>query len=601
MNHILKSLILLITLAVTLGAVVGTWYLQAGFLPHYKANWIWLVKDYIPQYRAYPYDLLQSAQIVVVAGVGVMLTLALYFNRASTSTLVGGRRVRDTHGSARWAKWGEIKRMGLLGESGVVVGGVQRLGKIKRLRHNGPEHVLCFAPTRSGKGVGLVLPTLLEWEQSVLVLDIKGENYAKTAGYRKSLGHNVILFEPAAESGSAKYNPLAEVRLGTGHEIADCQNIASMVIDPAGKGLKDYWMQSGWEWLSASILHVLYRVRKEQNRTATLADVHQFMSVGDKETVNADGEIVKLTGDESFDHLCDSMVDYDHGHSSADEEVARAASSMKKKASSERSGVHSSAKTQLALYSDPIVAKNISDCDFRIDDLVNGDAPAALYIVIGPNDIDRLKPLIRILVNQFLTRLTAQMGQNKHRLLLMLDEFTAIGKLELFERALAFMAGYGIKAFIIVQDLTQLQKEYGKEEAIVSNCHIRIAYAPNKIETARLLSDMAGKATLIQRKRSSSLGGKGGGSESQSEVGRPLLTPDECMSLPGLKVDNGKIRATGDMLIFSAGDYPIYGKQSLYFTDKILTARAEMTPPQLPFAFAEAAPQPQPTEEDKKG
>ena len=594
MNHILKSLVLLITLAVTLGAVVGTWYLQAGFLPHYKASWVWLVKDYIPQYRAYPYDLLQSAQIVVVAGVGVMLGLAMFFNRASTSTLVGGRRVRDTHGSARWAKWGEIKRMGLLGETGVVVGGVKRYFKIKRLRHNGPEHVLCFAPTRSGKGVGLVLPTLLEWEQSVLVLDIKGENYAKTAGYRKSLGHNVILFEPAAESGSAKYNPLAEVRLGTDFEIADCQNIASMVIDPAGKGLKDYWMKSGWSWLAAAFLHVLYSVRKEQNRTATLADVHRFMSFRG-ETVTREGELVQLPGDKTLDNLCDWMSEYKHGRRAADEVIALAAYEMKEKAAPEKSGVHSTAKTELALYSDPIVARNTSACDFRIDDLVNGDMPAALYMVITPNDIDRLKPLIRILVNQFLNRLTAQMRQNKHRLLLMLDEFTSIGKLELFERALAFMAGYGIKAFIIVQDLTQLQKEYGKEEAIVSNCHIRIAYAPNKIETARLLSDMAGKATLIQRKRSSSLGGKGGGSESQSEVGRPLLTPDECMSLPGLKVDNGKIRATGDMLIFSAGDYPIYGKQSLYFTDKILTARSEMTPPQLPFAFAEAEPE-QPTE-----
>src|SRR3546814_142803 len=166
---------------------------------------------------------------------------------------------------------------------------------------------------------------------------------------------------------------------------------------------------------------------------------------------------------------------------------------------------------------------------------------ASLYIVIPPSDIKRLRPLIRILLNQFLTRLTAEMdfegGRSvkhyKHRLLLMLDEFTSVGKLEIFEGSLAYMAGYGLKAFIIVQDLTQLQKCYGKEESITSNCHIRIAFAPNKIETARVLSDMSGKTTLIQRKRSQSRQPgqlSGNVSDSIAEVARPLMTADECMS-----------------------------------------------------------------------
>ena len=428
--------------------------------------------------------------------------------------------------------------------------------------------------------------------------------------FPNSQGQRVLRFDPAALEGSVRYNPLAEIRIGTDYEIADCQNISSMIIDPDGKGLKDYWTQSGWEWLAASILHVLYYTKITQSRTATLADVHKFMSIGHgQDSDSFEGEdgaqgldrVQKLKrtqnlgqdldGDESFDKLCDGMAEFDHGRAIVNDEVERSAGAMKKKASKERSGVHSSAKVQLSLYSDPIVARNISHSDFRISDLMNGEKPTSLYIVIPPSDIDRLKPLIRILMNQFLTRLTSEMALEngkatkgyKHRLLLMLDEFTSIGKLEIFERSLAFMAGYGIKAYIIVQDLTQLQKTYGREEAITSNCHIRIAYAPNKIETAKLLSDMTGKTTLVQKKTSRSSSSSRSGSnisESLSEVSRPLMTPDECMSLPGMKKrPNGEVKSPGDMLIFVAGFPTIYGQQYLYFQDTKLLGRAKISPP----------------------
>lgn len=134
------------------------------------------------------------------------------------------------------------------------------------------------------------------------------------------------------------------------------------------------------------------------------------------------------------------------------------------------------------------------------------------------------------------------MKSYKHRLLLMLDEFTSVGKLEIFEKAIAFMAGYGLKAFVIVQDLTQLQKTYGREQSIVSNCHVRVAYAPNTMETARLLSDMSGKTTLVQKKTSASrTSGRSGTNYSHTltEVARPLLTADECMSLPGMETGSG--------------------------------------------------------------
>ena len=151
-----------------------------------------------------------------------------------------------------------------------------------------------------------------------------------------------------------RFNPLEEVRLGAPHEVADCQNIAAMIIDPDGTGLKDFWMQAGWEWLCVVILHVLYRTRRDDARTASLADVHGFMSavVGGPE----DG----AAPEDGFTALLDDMMAFEHGSPAADREVRRGAGKMRIKAQAERSGVHSSAAVQLALYADPIVARAIA-------------------------------------------------------------------------------------------------------------------------------------------------------------------------------------------------------------------------------------------------
>ena len=133
----------------------------------------------------------------------------------------------------------------MLKNNGVYVGAWRdKNGKIRYLRHAGPEHVLCYAPTRSGKGVGLILPTLLSWQQSVFVTDLKGELYELTSGWRQKYAHNRILrFEPAAAAGSRCFNPMAELRLGTEHEVGDVQNLALLIVDPDGRGRR-LWLLS---------------------------------------------------------------------------------------------------------------------------------------------------------------------------------------------------------------------------------------------------------------------------------------------------------------------------------------------------------------------
>lgn len=499
---------------------------------------------------------------------------------------------KDLHGTARWATGKEIRTMGYLSGQGVYIGGWFDCATKTQfyLRHNGPEHLLCFAPTRSGKGVGLILPTLLAWEQSSVVFDIKGENHALTAGYLRSQGNKVLRFEPADPTGAtACFNPLEEIRLEGDRAIADVQQVANMVLDPDGKGLPDYWDKAACGFFGGVLLHCLIITRLQGNRQASLYDVSLML-----EDPNREG---------GPKELFEEIIATDHAamlaqmFPSLDEEQGRAAhtfcasaaSGMLAKADKEMAGVVSTATANLALYRDPVVARNISRCDFRILDLMNHQEAVNLYLVVAPADIDRLRPLLRIFMTQLLGRLTEKMtfadGASQaayhHRLLLMLDEFTALGKLPIFERAIAFMAGYGIKGYFIVQDTKQLNNTYGADNALMANCHVRIAYAPNLPETAEYLSKLTGTTTVVSKKVSISRG-KGGRSRSISinETSRPLLTPDECLRLPGAEKDaSGKVTAPGDMLIFTAGQSPIYGQQILYFLDPVFSARARILPP----------------------
>jgi type IV secretion system protein VirD4 len=512
----------------------------------------------------------------LVAFVGFALSLV------SAGTLVAvrstrSRRQNDLYGSAHWATEEEILGTGLLDQDdGVYVGAWEdpRTGRIKYLRHNGPEHVMVFAPTRSGKGVGLVIPTLLSWPHSVLVNDIKGENWELTAGWRhRDLGSVCLKFDPTNNDGtSTRFNPLEEIRIGTDDEVRDVQNIATMIVDPDGKGLNDHWTKTGFSLLVGTILHVLY-VEPDK----TLRGVAAYL---------ADPRF------DAVDQMFENMLKADHDSSgskgwidAAGEQtrthpvVAQSAKDMLNKAPNEKSGVLSTAMSFLTLYRDPIVARNTEMSDFKLADLMNSQRPMSLYLVIPPSDKDRLKPLIRLVINQTVRtlaqRLRFQDGRSvatyRHRLLMLVDEFPALGRLDVLQEALAFVAGYGIKAYLISQDLSQLYAAYGNEEAILANCNVRVAFAPNKVETAEVLSKMAGSATVCNPTRSYS-----GGRLSvpmhvvtaDQQVMRPLLTPDEAMRLP-----------PRDALIFVAGHAPIYGRKIRYFEDPTFLARARIAPP----------------------
>jgi type IV secretion system protein VirD4 len=181
----------------------------------------------------------------------------------------------------------------------------------------------------------------------------------------------------------------------------------------------------------------------------------------------------------------------------------------------------------------------------------------------------------------------SSVARYNHRLLLLLDEFTSLGKIPIVERAIAYMAGYGVKGYFIVQDTKQLAQAYGQDNALMANCHIRIAYAPNLAETAEYLSKMLGQTTVVDKKASISHSKTGQSrSISVSETARPLLTSGECMTLPGMSKDSNGNITPGDMLIITAGNCPIYGRQILYFLDPVFSERAKVKVPGVLSGFA---------------
>jgi type IV secretion system protein VirD4 len=459
-----------------------------------------------------------------------------------------------TFGSARWAVEKDMRAAGLRDEAGVFLG--KKSGDF--LRHDGPEHIMAFAPTRSGKGVGLVVPTLLGWTGTAVIHDIKGENWQLTAGWRSHFSH-CLLFNPT-DARSARYNPLLEVRRGP-DEVRDVQNIADILVDPEGAlERRNHWEKTSHSLLVGVILHILYA-----DEDKTLAGVATFLSDPQRPFVETLRRMM------TTNHLGETDAPIVHPV------VASAARELLNKSENERSGVLSTAMSFLGLYRDPTVAAVTSRCDWRIADLVTAPAPLSLYLIVPPSDISRTKPLIRLILNQIGRRLTEQLHATdqagRHKLLMMLDEFPALGRLDFFETSLAFLAGYGVRVFLIAQSLNQIEKAYGNHNAILDNCHIRVAFATNDERTAKRISDALGTATE-QRAMRNYAGHRlspwlAHVMVSRQETARPLLTPGEVMQLP-----------PKDALLMIAGTPPIRATKLRYYEETAFKRRL-LPPPSL--------------------
>ncbi|SCY53647.1 type IV secretory system conjugative DNA transfer family protein [Nitrosospira sp. Nsp13] len=587
----------LAVLTLVCGLSVATQYFAHTFQYHATlgghAGFIyppWKILEWLMDWNQY-----YPRQFMDAGNAGMMATALGLMAVMAVKTLVAQKASLNpySHGSARWADREDIEAAGLMPKkhplldrvrgkeaqvaAGVYVGGwMDKSGTVHYLRHSGPEHILCYAPTRSGKGVGLIVPTLLAWPESAVITDLKGELWELTSGWRKQHADNRVLrFEPAAPTGAAHWNPLDEIRRGTEYEVGDVQNLAFLIVDPDGKGLESHWQKSAQALLVGLVLHALYKAQGGAMAVPSLSDIDALLS-----DTNRDIEELWM---EMFSAPPIAGPNYRIINASGRD--------MMDRASDEAASVLSTVKSYLSLYRDPVIRENTSDSHFRVRDLMHHDDPVSLYIVLKPIDNARLRPLVRILLNMIVRLLADRIefehgrpkSAYKHRLLMMLDEFPSLGKLGILQESLAFLAGYGIKCYLVCQDINQLKSAstgYGHDESITSNCHIQNAFPPNRVETAEHLSKLMGQTTLVKEQVT-----KNGKQTSRTtqEIQRSLLTVDECLRMPGpvkgVRDGQDVIEEAGDMIVYVAGYPAIYGRQPLYFQDPIFQARAEVPAP----------------------
>ena len=523
--------------------------------------WVWFFRFYedAPQVFARGFSV-----IGIVFGIGLVLVVWMK-RRLQPQQL-------DSCGTAHWASEEVIRQAKLLDGKGIFLG---KLEDGRYLRDNDNRHAMVISPTRGGKGVGLVTPTALSWQESILFVDIKGEIYGLTAGYRKDvLKQTVIKFDPASASGSAYFNPLDEIRLGTKDEIKDCINIVQALSRPDGNDKPDHWRDLAASLIEGVVMHLKYL----QQGDASFADVLNFI-FGEISIRNRLWEMTKCqhgTTPELKAFLEETYGVTDGVHPF----VKKKAYAALQKDEREFAGIVSTAEELLKDFYDPILARNTSMSSFHIHDLMNTERPISLYLVVPPSDLARMAKFFRLIVVLIYQRLTEKMDFKngrpaptyKHKLLLLLDEFPALGRISELEKALGYIAGYGLRAFIIIQGLNQLfaPQMYGRSTSIIDNCHIRVFHTPNDAETPDYMSKMMGKKTIKVRNKSYQndlwqLLGEN--SYNVQEKGRDLMTSAEISEMDA-----------EDEIIFVAGMPPIRCKKIRYYQDKNFVTRLSEAP-----------------------
>ena len=462
----------------------------------------------------------------------LLAVLGLFFGFLLVKTIYEGIRCfKDTgnaYGSATFATKENLKAAGLLRNQGPIIG--KALGRF--LRFDKPGHLLTFAPTRSGKGVGNVIPNLLDHPGSVVVTDIKGENYSITKRHRKTIGP-VFAFAPH-EAKTARYNPLDFIRIGTPDELDDASLIADMLVIPQNHE-DNFWDREAKNLL---ILFILYVVHCFPREAANLGTVRHLLQ----------------QNREDFDLTIEDMKVSSHSI------VRRIAAGFSQKEDKERSGVISTASGYVALWDSPRMAHLTSRSDLDLRDLKNDII--SLYLIVPPELVDVYKPFLRLMVGLSLAAMTRNRTRPPADVLFVLDEFAALDRMRPIEKGIGYLAGYNVRLWLFLQDLSQLQETYKKWRSFIANCAVRQVFNVQDATTAQMVSEMLGNETVKVESRNrsrhwlitpfnSSYG------DSVYETGRPLLSPDAIMIMPQDK-----------QILFVQGTRPILAEKIRYFEDK---------------------------------
>jgi type IV secretion system protein VirD4 len=444
-------------------------------------------------------------------------------------------------GAASFATKRELEQAGLLGAEGVVLG---RFGG-KLIRHRTDRHLLTLAPNRSGKGVSSIIPNLLTWPGSLVVIDPKGENAAVTARHRREMGQDVHILDPLGITGmrQSRYNPLLWLDAESNTFVEDVALIADSLH--MAQGMKDdqFFLNESKAWIGGDIMHIVTSERREK---CTLATLREHLTAGEAE----------------FDWLLDDMVHNNEAFGLA----ARAANRLKQKADRERSGVISTAQAETHFLDSPSMAEVMAASDFDLGQLKRGEM--TIYLVLPAERLATHGRWLRLMVSLCIAAATRDRTPPPHPLLIVLDEFAALGRLQAVETAIGLLAGYGVQLWPILQDLSQLQDLYPRRwRSFLANAGVIQAFGVNDAGTAECLSSLLGTRTVTVRHEGRSMDGKHRGSENYGPTSRPLLMPHEIMRLPEDR-----------QLVLINGKPPILAGRVRYYADTEFTGLFDPNP-----------------------
>jgi type IV secretion system protein VirD4 len=465
-------------------------------------------------------------------------------------------RPRTLHGDARFATRREVAQAGLLGERGIVLG---RWGR-RYLMLAGQQGVCLAAPPRAGKGTGVVIPNLLNWPDSVICVDIKRENWAKTAGFRAASGQDCYLFDPFSENRrTARWNPFFYVASNPERRVNDLQRIAEMLY-PDPPNVDPFWAVSARSLFLGIALYLF----ETPSLPKTIGEVlRQGMA----------SEV------EGFGHHWKRIVEgRNSGNFPLSPQCVRALYDLIDLSPVTASSIRKTFTSRLDLWLNPILDWATSGNDFDLREL--RARPMSIYVGVNPDDLHRLRPVVNLFFQQAIGLQTRELPEHnprlKYQVMMLLDEFAALGRLPIIAEAISYLPGYNVRVVMVIQTPSQLREVYGAHnaETMLKSLAARIVFAAKDHADAREISDELGYTTVRAKTISSPLFGFSGG-ESQrsrtqnvSEQPRALLLPQEIKAL-----------GAEEAIIFYEGLRPIRCKKIRYFQDRRFKARL-LPPPE---------------------
>jgi type IV secretion system protein VirD4 len=454
---------------------------------------------------------------------------------------------RSLHGDARFAKESEIRRAGLSAEKGIIVG----KNKGRYLVFGGQQHVLMAAPTRSGKGVGMVVPNLLNWPDSVVVFDTKQENWEITAGFRAKHGQKCFLFNPEARDyRTHRWNPLYYISDDPHFRITDIQAIAQMIF-PDNDRESPIWQASSRSLFLGIILYLL----DTEGIPVTLGEVLRQATSGE---------------DKRFATV---IKERQQSNEPLSPECVAALNDYLNTSESTRSSIRKTFTSALELWFNPVIDAATSDNDFDLRDLRK--SRMSIYIGVAPGALERLPRLLNLFFQQVIELNTRELPERnpalKYQVLLLMDEFAALGKVNTLMKGLAFIAGYGLRLLPIIQSPAQIRDIYGHNaaETFMENHALRVIFAPKNNKDAKDISETLGDTTVKGKTRSRNIAGRESKSVSTSDQRRALLLPQELRGLGANK-----------QIILAEDCPPILCRKICYYNEKIFRTRL-LPPPEI--------------------